>query len=939
MSLSQDLIAKFVKVTNDSTKPQTETTLYGTIVEYAGEKYVKIDGSDHLTPLASMESTTDIVGIKPADRVTVMIKNHTATITGNLTAPSVNSNTLNDATGGAADKIAQFEILLADKVSTGAFTAATGRISTLETNNLEVNNELIAQKATINDLKSFNVTVSNTFTAHKAFIDDLDAKKIDADVVKANYASIEKLESIEGDFHKLESTYATFSQTTTDKLTSIDGTIKNLDSTYANIDFANIGEAAIKKFYSTSGIIKNLTVANGTCTGELAGVTITGDLIKANTVLADRLVIKGTNGLYYKLNTDGMKTEAEQTNQNSLDGSVILAKSITATKINVSDLVAFDATIGGFHITDSSLYSGVKSTVDNTTRGIYLDNDGQTAFGDANRFVKYYKDGSAYKLALSADDITLSGNNLSATLSDLTVQINDVEVGGRNIILNSSFEGVSNTDGMEFDSSARSITYKSTALGSTKSLSRSVSEYGKTRIRGRKVTISGEYKVNESITYGTTNPWIGMELSVRRDDSTGGSTQWLSWLGSKTVSNDNIGKWVKVSKTVSVTDYDHASVSLAIILRDFTGSISLRNLKVEFGNRATDWTPAPEDVDSNISDAAKTATNYLSFDGSGLVVGDMTKSSLGKNVIIDSDSVDIRSGSTVLASFGASVITLGQNSANSVINLCDGAGTIRALTSGASTSYPAYDSIEIASQEINTSSQRFVTDVTNSYGVTTTPAIQNDAQIYMLSNKNDAGSFARMEAMCTTTSSGAEMSAGASAIVYDTYSTTRMLIYAHDSTDTLNRSNQVNVYPHKTTFSQPLYRYITGHEYAIFDESMDGGWVTVTSFGSGFALYDTNATSKVQYRKRGKIVEIRGVVKPTSAITGGTTNHTIFTLPSGYRPSGLVHYVCQGSGVCTWLLSVTNAGLVRFARYSNGTAYAEATAGTWLPFAATFLID
>ena len=427
-------------------------------------------------------------------------------------------------------------------------------------------------------------------------------------------------------------------------------------------------------------------------------------------------------------------------------------------------------------------------------------------------------------------------------------------------------------------------------------------------------------------------------------------------------------------------------------------------IKVERGNKPTDWTPAPEDmataetvsaidtrlisaestitqlsdkITANVtettnlgtrmstveqtasgldvrltsaqttantarteaSNAAKTATNYLGLSDNGLVVGDLTKSSLGKNVRIDSDSVDIRSGNTVLASFGASTITLGQNSANSVINLCDGAGTIRALTSGASTSYPAYDSIEIASQEINTSSQRFVTDVTNSYGVATTPAIQNDAQIYMLSNKNDAGSFARMEAMCTTTSSGAELSAGASAIVYDTYSTTRMLIYAHDSKDTLNRSNQVNVYPHKTTFSQPLYRYITGHEYAIFDESMDTGWTTVTTLGSDFVAYGTDVNSKVRYRKRGKFVEIRGCVKPTSAIAGGTDNYTIFTLPSGYRPDSQVYVRCQGSGSYSWLLSITSSGAVRFARYNDGSQYVATSTSSWLPFHATFLID
>ena len=65
------------------------------------------------------------------------------------------------------------------------------------------------------------------------------------------------------------------------------------------------------------------------------------------------MVVKGSDGLYYKLNTDGSTVESEQTEYNSLNGSVITAKSITATKISVDDLVAFGATIGGFNITKS----------------------------------------------------------------------------------------------------------------------------------------------------------------------------------------------------------------------------------------------------------------------------------------------------------------------------------------------------------------------------------------------------------------------------------------------------------------------------------------------------------------------------------------------------------------------------------------------------------
>ena len=64
MDLSNDLISKFVKITNDGNKKETkEGTVYGTTVEYDGAMYVKIDGSDLLTPI---DTTADI---KEGERV------------------------------------------------------------------------------------------------------------------------------------------------------------------------------------------------------------------------------------------------------------------------------------------------------------------------------------------------------------------------------------------------------------------------------------------------------------------------------------------------------------------------------------------------------------------------------------------------------------------------------------------------------------------------------------------------------------------------------------------------------------------------------------------------------------------------------------------------------------------------------------------------------
>lgn len=92
MSLSSDLISQFAKITNDTSKREKGTTItYATAIRRGDIMYVKLDGSDVLTPVSST------VSVRDGERVTVMIKNHIATITGNITSPAANSEDNSDA--------------------------------------------------------------------------------------------------------------------------------------------------------------------------------------------------------------------------------------------------------------------------------------------------------------------------------------------------------------------------------------------------------------------------------------------------------------------------------------------------------------------------------------------------------------------------------------------------------------------------------------------------------------------------------------------------------------------------------------------------------------------------------------------------------------------------------------------------------------------------
>jgi hypothetical protein len=663
MSLSNDLISQFVKATNDTEKSRKETTAYGTIkVGSDGKKYVQLDGSNVLTPV------TSTVGTKEGDRVIVMIKNHTATITGNVDSPSL----ITDDISGIAMRVESIE---ADNaVIHGQLTSNTGNINSLDAKYITVNEKLVAAEADIDILKATTLTV---------------------EVANATYATIANLEATDATIHNLEATYGKFEELITTDLEAITGVIENLDTTYANIDFSNIGKAAMEYFYAQSGLIKDVTIGDATITGELVGVTISGDLIKANTLVADKLVIQGVDGLYYRLNAgvDGVTEDQLSTEeyQNHLHGENIITRTITADKISVTDLEAFGATVGGFKLTEDSVYSGVKDTVDNTTAGLYLDSTGQVAFGDTTNYIKYYKDTNGkFKLDISAESLNLA-----------------------------------------------------------------------------------------------------------------------------------------------------------------------------------------------INAAAKTATNYMSVNDSGLVIGDLAATTLGKNVLIDSDSVDIRNGDTTLASFGADYLYLAKNSRNAKIDLCNGLATLY------HESKYSYDSV-------------FIIDSANT-------EILGVINPLCLTSTDDLGKVSIQFANANGVMGG-------------------LAITGDAGKDGWLRRCGRNMFDMYTILD-------SGNFYDV----MDSGWIFGGVIGEKFTLYDNDY--QIQYRKIGKMVEIRGVVQPVTTIPGSTDNHTIFTLQEGYRPSKYIYERCQGTGSYSWLLSITTGGVVRFARYNDGSNWVDAPTTAWLPFHITFFVD
>ena len=112
-------------------------------------------------------------------------------------------------------------------------------------------------------------------------------------------------------------------------------------------------------------------------------------------------------------------------------------------------------------------------------------------------------------------------------------------------------------------------------------------------------------------------------------------------------------------------------------------------------------------------------------------------------------------------------------------------------------------------------------------------------------------------------------------------------------------------------------------------------WRNLT-IASGFEVYGSGQTPK--YRINGNLVTITGAVKPTEVIDSSTTDVKMLgTISASFRPSLPAVFVCQGSGINHWALTVKTDGNIYVSRYGTN-AYVDIPVGAWLPFTVTYSI-
>lgn len=280
------------------------------------------------------------------------VQESNASSVGSSGSSSYNSGTMAQASGTVTSTI------LGAIFKDGVITNSKIADSTIENSKIKdstITNAKIAD-ATI-ELEKVSKSFITDLTADNAYIKNLKATigefgYITAENADLTYATITSLQAVDGKIDTLSSKAIT-TENLSAKVAALGYlSAESADLKYANIKLSNIEVADIATLFAGVGLIDRTTIVEGHITGFLDSVEVNAANITAGTLVADRILLKGENGLLYSLNNLG---ELQSKTVDTLDGYIltdrtvnadkIVAKSITANELDVEKVFANSAVI------------------------------------------------------------------------------------------------------------------------------------------------------------------------------------------------------------------------------------------------------------------------------------------------------------------------------------------------------------------------------------------------------------------------------------------------------------------------------------------------------------------------------------------------------------------------------------------------------------------
>lgn len=517
------------------------------------------------------------------------------TITGKLNAIEGEFGTLK-ANIATIDKItvthtAQINNLEANKASITQLEAVSATIGIVESEVAKiqtlVNGNLTSENIHSLHLTSASVTVENGFIKN-AMIENLDVSKVNAGDISTNKF---RIKSDDGGIEIVGAT-----QQFKDKNNKVRvqiGRDKNNNFTFSLFDETGVGV-----LIDHTGIKK----------GAIANDLIVSDMIASDSVGEKQINYSSfVTGFNKDTNTNTIKsTKIMLNNQNQ---TLDIAFNSIKTQVDTTKALTES------HSTTIGIMQGQISTAINNTQIV---KDGQTMLlkDDYNRTVQTI---DSMKNTISSHTSQISGLNstvstqgssinqlksqiaLKVEQTDITTAVNNMHIGTRNYILKSSDQYKTVTfSGWQSDISSRTLASMGLKAGDI--------------VTFRFYVKTGSNEILAMLKFGADNGSYTEISSISSLNLAGINTVLANNEGYVTITCEIPSVSLATGNTTTnPIGQPITNVTFRIRHRTntLTSTVQYKEAKFEKGNKVTDWTPAPEDVDSSISsiDSKITTTN------------------------------------------------------------------------------------------------------------------------------------------------------------------------------------------------------------------------------------------------------------------------------------------------------------------------------------------
>lgn len=446
--------------------------------------------------------------------------------------------------------------------------------------NLLVVNKALINKLDVDTAKITYATITN-LTAVKGDVDYLKVNNLTVDKANLLYASIERMEVVEGQIRNLnvDDLKAQVANINTLMFGSASG--GSLTTEFSNSIVANIGDAQIK-----SAMIESIA-ADKITSGKIYTNLVEILSESGNLDIADNTIqIKDDNKVARvqigKDATNDYNIYVWDKSGNLMFDALGLTENGVKREIIRNDMIKEDANIAASKLDIESLFNVINEDGSHTLKSskIYVDANKQTldvAFKNMTTNVTNLQ-----------NTVTTQGTQLTAVQGqisnkvwqqDITTAVNDLQIGGRNLFQGTKEFVIQNVTGIDGVGS-------SIAAEKYKGLTVRVKSSPWNFYRPTLTLEAGRY-VFSSYVKGTSKYKGDIRVTNVTENTTLNANAF-----------DINSEWERQSLTFELAKKTNVKFSL-----ESTGSGEIYECgwKLELGNKATDWTPAPEDTDSSIS--------------------------------------------------------------------------------------------------------------------------------------------------------------------------------------------------------------------------------------------------------------------------------------------------------------------------------------------------